>query len=205
MTDKEHFFVTGIGTGIGKTIVSAVLVEKLKSDYWKPIQSGDLNNSDSLSVKSLISNKLSKIHPESYRLSQPFSPHKSAAIDGITIHPENIVSPETNNTLIIEGAGGLMVPLNDKFLMIDLIKKLSVPVILVSQNYLGSINHTLLSIYALKQYGISIKGIIFNGIEDIYSKEFILDYTGIDLLGHIPYFDKADKKTIVDAGNCIDL
>lgn len=205
MPDKEHFFVTGIGTGIGKTIVSAVLVEKLKSDYWKPIQSGDLDNSDSLSVKSLISNKLSKIHPESYRLSQPFSPHKSAAIDGITIDPENIVSPETNNTLIIEGAGGLMVPLNDKFLMIDLIKKLSVPVILISQNYLGSINHTLLSIYALKQYGISIKGIIFNGIEDIYSKEFILDYSGIDLLGHIPYFDKADKKTIVDAGNYIDL
>src|SRR5258706_11131473 len=129
MPDKEHFFVTGIGTGIGKTIVSAVLVEKLKSDYWKPIQSGDLDNSDSILVKSLISNNLSKIHPESYCLSQPFSPHKSAAIDGITIDPENIVSPETNNTLIIEGAGGLMVPLNDKFLMIDLIKKLRVPVI----------------------------------------------------------------------------
>ena len=205
MPDKEHFFVTGIGTGIGKTIISAVLVEKLKSDYWKPIQSGDLDNSDSLLVKSLISSKLSKIHAESYRLSQPFSPHKSAAIDGITIDPENIVSPETNNTLIIEGAGGLMVPLNDKFLMIDLIKKLRVPVILVSQNYLGSINHTLLSIYALKQYGISIKGIIFNGIEDTYSKEFILDYAGIDLLGHIPQFDKADKKTIIDAGNYIDL
>jgi dethiobiotin synthetase len=205
MPDKEHFFVTGIGTGIGKTIVSAVLVEKLKSDYWKPIQSGDLDNSDSILVKSLISNNISKIHPESYCLSQPFSPHKSAAIDGITIDPENIVSPETNNTLIIEGAGGLMVPLNNKFLMIDLIKKLSLPVILVSQNYLGSINHTLLSIHALKQYGIPIKGIVFNGIEDIYSKEFILDYAGIDLLGHIPQFDKADKKTIIDAGNYIDL
>jgi dethiobiotin synthetase len=205
MPEKEHFFVTGIGTGIGKTIVSAILVEKLKADYWKPIQSGDLDNSDSLFVKSLISNKQSKIHPEAYRLNQPFSPHKSAAIDGITIDPENIVLPETNNNLIIEGAGGLMVPLNDRFLMIDLIKKLNVPVILVSQNYLGSINHTILSINALKQYEISIKGIIFNGIEDISSKEFILDYTGVDLLGRIPQCNKIDKKVIMDAGNYIQL
>ncbi|MDB5023356.1 MAG: bioD [Mucilaginibacter sp.] len=205
MPDKEHFFVTGIGTGIGKTIVSAVLVEKLKSDYWKPVQSGDLDNSDSLLVESLISNGHTKIHPESYRLSEPFSPHKSAAIDGISIKPENIILPDTNNKLIIEGAGGLMVPLNDKFLMIDLIKKLHLPVILVSQNYLGSINHTLLSVYALKQYGIPIKGIIFNGIEDVYAEEFILDYAGIELLGHIPQFNKADKKAIIDAGNYVDL
>src|SRR5258708_4942017 len=137
MPDKKHFFVTGIGTGIGKTIVSAILVEKLKADYWKPIQSGDLENSDSLSVKNLISNPHSKIHREAYRLTQPFSPHKSAAIDGIAIEPENIIQPETNNHLIIEGAGGLMVPLNKHFLIIDLIKKLDAPVIIVSQNYLG--------------------------------------------------------------------
>jgi dethiobiotin synthetase len=205
MPEKDHYFVTGIGTGIGKTIVSAVLVEKLKADYWKPIQSGDLDNSDSLLIKSLISNKQSKIHPESYRLNQPFSPHKSAAIDGITIDPENIVPPKTDNTLIIEGAGGLMVPLNNRFLMIDLIKKLNAPVILVSQNYLGSINHTLLSIQALKQYGISIKGIIFNGIKDIYSKEFILDYSGLKLLGHIPQYKSVDKMSIMDAGSHIHL
>jgi dethiobiotin synthetase len=205
MPEKDHYFVTGIGTGIGKTIVSAVLVEKLKADYWKPVQSGDLDNSDSLLIKSLISNKQSKIHPESYRLNQPFSPHKSAAIDGITIDPENIVPPKTDNTLIIEGAGGLMVPLNSRFLMIDLIKKLNVPVILVSQNYLGSINHTLLSIQALKQSGISIKGIIFNGIKDIYSKEFILDYSGLRLLGHIPQYKSVDKMSIMDAGSHIHL
>jgi dethiobiotin synthetase len=205
MPEKQHFFVTGIGTGIGKTIASAVLVEKLKADYWKPVQSGDLENSDSLAVKSLVSNPTTKVHPETYRLSQPFSPHKSAAIDGITIDAENFVIPRTSNSLIIEGAGGLMVPLNDHFLMIDLIKKLNVPVILVSQNYLGSINHTLLSVNVLKQYQIPIKGILFNGIKDIYSKDFILHYTGVELLGHIPEYNDLDKAGIIDAGTYIDL
>src|ERR1700739_3846897 len=118
MPDKKRLFVTGIGTEIGKTIVSAALVEKLQADYWKPVQSGDLENSDSLKVKNLISNSRSFIFPESYKLTQPFSPHKSAAIDGITIEHEKIKPPVTDNILIIEGAGGLMVPLNDKFLMI---------------------------------------------------------------------------------------
>jgi dethiobiotin synthetase len=205
MPEKEILFVSGIGTGIGKTMASAVLVEKLKADYWKPVQSGDLDKSDSFAIKNLISNRDSKIHPETYKLSQPYSPHKSAAIDKLTIDPEKIVLPQTNNTLIIEGAGGLMVPLTDRFLMIDLIKKLNVPVVLVSQNYLGSINHTLLSIQALKQYGISIKGIIFNGVKDIYSKEFILQYTEIALLGHIPQYKEVDKKAIINAGNYIEM
>ncbi|HTD40200.1 MAG TPA: dethiobiotin synthase [Mucilaginibacter sp.] len=205
MTYKKPLFVTGIGTGIGKTIVSAALVEKLKADYWKPIQSGDLDRSDSLTVKNLISNTVTHIYPENYRLTQPFSPHKSAAIDRITIDPDSIQLPKTNNNLIVEGAGGLMVPLNDRFLIIDLIKKLDVEVILVSQNYLGSINHTLLSIYALKNYGIPIRGIIFNGIKDIYSKEFILKNSGIELLGHIPQYNVIDKKAVIDAGNYIEM
>jgi len=199
------FFVTGIGTGIGKTVVSAVLVEKLKADYWKPVQSGDLQNSDTLTVKNLVSNRSSVFHEEAYRLTQPFSPHKSAAIDGITIDPEQIKLPTTNNTQIIEGAGGLMVPLNNQFLMIDLVKQLGAEVILVSQNYLGSINHTLLSIYALKQEKIPIKGIIFNGIKDIYSKEAILEHSQLELLGHIPEYGTLDKNTIIDAGNYINI
>jgi len=204
MPDKP-IFVTGIGTGIGKTIVSAVLVEKLKADYWKPVQSGDLDDSDTKKVKSLVSNSNSRFHEEAYRLSQPFSPHKSAAIDGITIDPRQVIMPVTGNQLIIEGAGGLMVPLNAKFLMIDLIKQLDAEVILVSQNYLGSINHTILSVYALKNEGIRIKGIIFNGIKDIYSKDFILKYSGLDELGHIPQYAAIDKSTIVDAGNFISV
>jgi len=200
---NKPIFVTGIGTGIGKTIVSAVLVEKLKADYWKPIQSGDLDWSDTDKVQSLVTNTTSYYHPEAYRLSQPFSPHKSAAIDGINIDPQRFVLPSTNNTLIIEGAGGLMVPLNSSFLMIDLIKKLGAEVLLVSQNYLGSINHTLLSIYTLKKEQIPIKGIVFNGVKDIYSKEFILEHSGLEFLGQIPEYSPLDKKAIMDAGNYI--
>jgi len=203
MADKP-LFVTGIGTGIGKTVVSAVLVEKLKADYWKPIQSGDLDNTDTFVVKRLISNAVTHFHPEAYRLTQPFSPHKSAAIDGITIDPQKIILPNTTERLIIEGAGGLMVPLTMSFLMIDLIKQLGAEVVLVSKNYLGSINHTLLSVYALQKENIPIKGIIFNGIKDIYSKEVILDYTGLKLLGHVPEYSQLDKKAIIDAGNYID-
>ena len=202
---NKPIFVTGIGTGIGKTIVSAILVEKLKADYWKPIQSGDLDNSDTLAIRNLISNSLSVLHPEAYRLTQPFSPHKSAAIDGIEIDPATIKAPKTSNTLIIEGAGGLMVPLNDQFLIIDLIKQLEAEVILVSQNYLGSINHTLLSASVLKQYQIPLKGIIFNGIKDQSSMDYILNYTQAKILGHIPEYGIIDSEMVIDAGNYITL
>jgi len=201
----NNIFITGIGTEIGKTIVSAALVEKLKADYWKPVQSGDLNNSDTSKVRNLITNNISVFHPETYALTQPFSPHKSAAIDGVSIDKDKFSIPATDNKLIIEGAGGLMVPLSTNFLIIDLIKQLNVEVILVSRNYLGSINHTLLSVDALKQRNIPIRGIIFNGIKDIYSKEYILDYTGLQSLGHIPEYSVIDKKAIIDAGSHLEL
>jgi len=201
----ESIFVTGIGTNVGKTLVSAILVEKLKADYWKPIQSGDLANSDTMKVKSLVSNPLSVFHPESYKLTQPFSPHKSAAIDGISIDIEKFILPETSNSLIVEGAGGIMVPLNERHLVIDLIKKLGLQAVVVSQNYLGSINHTLLTVFALKQYEIPIKGIIFNGPKDFYSKEYILSASKVDHLGHIPEIAVVNKKTIAEAGNYISF
>jgi dethiobiotin synthetase len=202
---NKPLFITGIGTGIGKTIISAILTEKLKADYWKPVQSGDLDDSDTLKVKSLISNTQTVFHPETYRLTQPFSPHKSAAIDGIIIEKEKFMIPETDNQLLIEGAGGLMVPLNDGFLMIDLIKQLDAEVILVSQNYLGSINHTLLSVAVLKQYNIPIKGILFNGKSDVDSESYILKYTGLKLLGHVPKYSSIDKKTVIEASEYISL
>ncbi len=201
----KPIFVTGIGTGIGKTVVSTVLTEKLKADYWKPIQSGDLDNSDTLKVKSLVSNPVTVFHPETYALTQPYSPHKSARIDGIEIDEAKFVIPQTNNRLIIEGAGGLMVPLNDHFLIIDLVKQLDAEVILVSQNYLGSINHTLLSVMALKQYGIDIKGIIFNGDLEPDSESYILQYTGVKMLGHLPEIQVLDKQAVVEAGSYITL
>ncbi|NII82827.1 MULTISPECIES: dethiobiotin synthase [unclassified Pedobacter] len=194
------YFITGIGTGIGKTLISAILTEKLKADYWKPIQSGDLDTSDSITIDSLISNTQTVIHPESYRLTQPLSPHLSARLDGIEIDLNKINTPLTNNNLIIEGAGGLMVPLNEKELIIDLIKKLEVEVILVSQNYLGSINHTLLSVNLLKQYEIPIKGIIFNGDENAETERFILQYSKIKKLGSIPSLKNIDKEKVKAAG-----
>ena len=200
MTNKP-IFVTGIGTGIGKTIVSAILVEKLKADYWKPIQSGDLEDSDTLKVKSLVTNTLSVFHPEAYRLTQPFSPHKSAKIDNITIEADKIILPKTDNQLIIEGAGGLMVPLNDHFLMIDLIRQLDAEVILVSQNYLGSINHTLLSIEALKARGIPLKTIIFNGITDPETEGIIsINSPGIKIK-NIPLLSSLGKTEILIQAN----
>jgi dethiobiotin synthetase len=203
MSEKKPIFITGIGTGIGKTIISAILTEKLNADYWKPIQSGDLNESDTLKVKSLVSNGKSVFHPETYRLTQPYSPHKSASIDGIVIDINAFRIPKTDNILIIEGAGGLMVPLNDYDLMIDLIKKLQAEVVLVSQNYLGSINHTILSWKALQQENILTKGIIFNGETDKESERYILQYTGLKLLGKVPQLQKIDRKTILDTGELL--
>jgi len=201
---KRPIFVTGIGTGIGKTIVSAVLVEKLKADYWKPIQSGDLDNSDTAHVRSLVSNNKTIIHPEAYRLTQPFSPHKSAIIDGIQIDPEQIVLPETNNQLIIEGAGGLMVPLNENFLIIDLIKKLDAEVILVSKNYLGSINHTLLSVEILKMRKIKINRIVFCGDQDLSSEKVISSYSKCDII-RVPYFGQLNSYNIRKFADDLDF
>jgi dethiobiotin synthetase len=201
----KPLFVTGIGTGIGKTLVAAVLVEKLQADYWKPIQSGDLDASDTLKVQGLVSNPKTIFHPETYCLTQAYSPHKSAELDGIVIDENKILLPQTNNTLVIEGAGGLMVPLNDHFLMVNLISQLNAEVILVSQNYLGSINHTLLSVELLKQRGIPVKGIIFNGESNASSEEYILNYTKLQLLGRLPVLKSIGKEAVIKSGELFIL
>jgi dethiobiotin synthetase len=176
MPYKAPLFVTGIGTDVGKTIVSAILVEKLKADYWKPIQSGDLDNSDTMKVQRLVSNPVTRFHPEAYRLTQPYSPHKSAELDGVVIDFNQIQLPETDNQLLIEGAGGLMVPLNNEHFVVDLIKKFNAEVVLVVKHYLGSINHTLLSLELLKQKKIKVSALIFNGDRDEYSERVILKH-----------------------------
>lgn len=202
---SNRYFITGIGTGIGKTITSAILTEKLKADYWKPIQSGDLDVSDSLLIKNLISNTQTVIHPESYRLGQPLSPHLSARIDGIEISLENIKVPESNNSLIIEGAGGLMVPLNNNELILDLIKNLAAKLIIVSQNYLGSINHTLLTLEVLKFNKIPVEGLIFNGPANAESENYISKYSGSRIIGRIPNLSVIDKENIRKAGEYLTL
>ncbi len=202
---NETFFITGIGTGIGKTVVSAILAEKLKADYWKPIQSGDLEISDSLFIKHLVTNTKTVIHPEIYRLGQPLSPHLSAKLDGVRISIDEIQLPQTANTLIIEGAGGLMVPLNVEHLILDLIKKLGTKVIVISQNYLGSINHTLLTLELLKAHHIAVEGIIFNGTPNAETERYITKYSKVKVLGKIPKLSIIDKDSISIAGQYLDL
>jgi len=185
-------FITGIGTDVGKTIASAIVVEALEADYWKPIQAGDLDFSDTHKVKSQISNYKSQFHSNAYALNTPASPHYAAAVDGITIDLKNIKEPKTTNHLVIEGAGGILVPLNDSDCVVDLIQK-DYKVIVVSRHYLGSINHTLLTVEGLQSRKITIVGIIFSGDENKATEEIILKKTGIKFIGRIdnePYFDE---------------
>ena len=192
----KRFFISGIGTGVGKTIISALLCEALQADYWKPIQAGDLENSDTLTVQGLVSNSKTHFHKEAYKLPYALSPHASAENAGMEIHISHIQIPQTNNTLVIEGAGGLMVPINYETLYIDLLPLWNVEVVLVSRHYLGSINHTLLSAELLKQRNISVKGIVFNGDENQQSEKVILKLTGLEMLGRIPETSNIDKHFI---------
>lgn len=187
----KQFFITGIGTDVGKTIMSAIITEALEADYWKPIQAGDLETGDAHTVAQLISNSKTKIHPNTYALKTPMSPHAAAKIDGITIDVTKIKAPKTTNNLIIEGAGGVLVPLNDSETIIDIIQP-NYKVIVVSRHYLGSINHTLMTVQLLQSKGFEVF-LVFNGEEHKTTEDIILKITGVKVVGRIqeePYFDK---------------
>lgn len=193
---NKKLFVTGIGTGIGKTIVSAILTEALQADYWKPVQSGDLDRSDSELVKSLTSENII-IHQERYQLELAASPHQSAKKENIEIKLTDFSLPVTSNHLIVEGAGGLFVPLNEKDFMLDVIQHLNLPVVVVSTNYLGCINHTLLSIEALKNRGILIDLFVFNGEFDEDTHQIILKHLPEDIEKiYLPKIDLLTKENL---------
>ncbi|WP_233897936.1 dethiobiotin synthase [Tenacibaculum piscium] len=187
------YFITGISTEVGKTIASAIFTEALEADYWKPIQAGELDDSDSHKIKKFISNKKTIIHPNSYALKTPMSPHAAAEIENITIDLAKIIEPKTDNeNLVIEGAGGLFVPLNNTDTILDIIKP-TYKVIVVSRHYLGSINHTLLTVNLLKEKGFDVS-ILFSGDEHKTTEEIIKKMTGVPVIGRIdeePYFDKS--------------
>jgi len=187
----KKVFITGISTEVGKTIVSAIVTQALQADYWKPIQAGELEFSDTLKVEGLVSNSKSKFHPNSFALNTPMSPHAAADIDGVEITTENIVAPATENTLVIEGAGGLLVPINNSETIADIIHPKD-KVILVSRHYLGSINHTLLSLEYLKNKGADV-AVIFSGEEHPTTEKVIKKMTGVNVIGRVdeePYFDE---------------
>ncbi|TXN38000.1 dethiobiotin synthase [Flagellimonas hymeniacidonis] len=187
-------FITGISTDVGKTIASAIVVEALQADYWKPVQAGDLEYSDSHKVEELISNNKTKIHKNSYALNTPMSPHAAAEIDGIAIEIDKIKEPNTENHLVIEGAGGLLVPLNGSDTVFDLIKH-DHKVIVVSRHYLGSINHSLLTIEKLRERSLKI-GIVFSGDEHPTTESIILKKTGVTFLGRINEEEVFDKEVV---------
>lgn len=181
----RKIFVTGIGTDVGKTVVSSILTEALQSDYWKPVQTGNYYGSDTDQVKKLVSNEKTLFHQEAYSYEPQLSPHAAAHAMGETIDVNKLQLPSTQNNIVIEGAGGILVPLTENFFIIDLIKKFEAETVLVVQHYLGSINHTLLSVEYLKSQGINFRGIIFNGSPQKQSEDVIIKHCKVPILGHI--------------------
>jgi len=190
----KRIFVTGISTDVGKTIAAAIVTESLNADYWKPVQAGDLKNTDSHKLAELITNEKTRIHESSYELKTPMSPHAAAEIDNLIIDISQINEPETTNHLVIEGAGGLLVPLNEKDTILDIIKA-NYQVIVVSRHYLGSINHSLLTIDSLKQKGFNV-AIIFSGNEHPSTEDIIIRKTGVKVIGRIEEETNFDKSLI---------
>ena len=180
-------FVTGIGTGVGKTLASAVVAEALGAGYWKPVQTGD--ESDAAYVGARLTKPC--IYPEVYRLALPASPHIAARAEGVEIDLERIVAALPPGDVVVEGAGGLLVPLNGDDFMADLALRLDARVVLVSRNYLGSINHSLLTARVAREWGLRVAGWIFNDQYGDYEEE-IVRWTGYPMLGRIPFTDNPD-------------
>ena len=188
----KRFFITAIGTDSGKTLASAIICKALAADYWKPVQSG--SPTDTETVQALCPGV--RVHPEAYKLQMPASPHAAARAEGREIDITSIEAPDTDNYLVIEGAGGCLVPLNDQHFMIDLVPQLQARVVLVANLYLGSINHTLLTWRLLQERGYPVAGIIFNGPSNPESERIILHHTGYKKLLHIQQHQQLSPEII---------
>lgn len=198
----QPLFITGIGTGVGKTLVSAIVAEALGADYWKPVQAGWEDGTDTHTIQDLVSNPVCKVHPEVYRLQTPASPHIAARVDGVQIDTtvikaamQTILATIGDKPLVIEGAGGLLVPLSADVLMADLIKELNAKVMLVSRNYLGSINHSLLTAAYCKSNDIEVAGWIFTDDYMQYETE-IVQWSGYPSLGSVPKLSIVNPSSI---------
>lgn len=198
-----NLFVTGIGTNVGKTIMSAVLTEALQADYWKPIQSGTIEGRDAETVKTLISNNTTVIHPEAYSLKEPLSPHFAAKLEGVEIDLNKIHLPKTNNQLLIEGAGGLMVPINNQHYVIDIAKQFNCDIALVASNYLGCINHTLLSIDYILRHNLKLSMLILNGEFEPEVESAILNYAKIATILKVPTLKAVTKAEVLVAASSV--
>jgi dethiobiotin synthase len=196
---NRGFIVSGTDTGIGKTTVAAMLVLALDALYWKPIQSGTQDGTDTQRVRALTLLPDDRFLPERYVLLQPLSPHRAAELDGVAIEPETLMVPAAARTLIVEGAGGLMVPITRRVLQIDLFADWGLPIILCARTALGTINHTLLSIEALRSRRLQLHGLIFVGNDNADNVRTIAEFSGARVLGHVPQLQSIDRGALLDA------
>jgi dethiobiotin synthetase len=201
----KTFFVTGIGTNVGKTIASAIITEALQADYWKPIQSGTIDGSDKHTVSELISNEKTKVHDEIYAFREPASPHLAASLENQTIQLSKLVLPESSNHLVIEGAGGILVPINSNNFVIDIANSFNCDVILVIRNYLGCINQSLLSIDYLVSNNYNLKGLVLIGNFDKLVKSAILNHAEIPVILEINELEAINKEVISEFSKNVNV
>ncbi|HWY09818.1 MAG TPA: dethiobiotin synthase [Bacteroidia bacterium] len=201
----NRFFISGIGTNVGKTLVSAILCEALQADYWKPIQCGVAEGRDKDIVKKLLSNSKSICHDETFLLKEPASPHIAAKKENIKITMDELKMPQTLNKLCIEGAGGPLVPINDNYFVIDMAKQNGLAVVLVVSSYLGCINHSLLAIDYLLNNNFKLHGLVLNGDFDEGVKNAITNYKRVPVLAEIPQTDKPDKKFVSEQASKVNV
>jgi dethiobiotin synthetase len=194
---NQDLFVTGTDTGVGKTLLSALLVAGLQRKYWKPIQTGASEGTDRQTVIRWLDVPEASTYPEAYIFDPPVSPHLAAERQGIEIDFNRIRRPASASTLIIEGAGGLLVPINGKQLMVDLIKHLEAPAVIATRTTLGTINHTLLTVASARHAGVDIRGVVMIGHENTENRRAIERYGNVPVIGSIPWLDRIDRPTLV--------
>ncbi len=194
----KHTIVTGTDTYVGKTLCSAMLVDGLDGAYWKPVQSGTRDRTDRETIQSIAELDDDRFFKEAYCLTEPLSPHRAAELDQVVIDPSILTLPSSTRPLIIEGAGGLLVPVTRDLLQIDLFAVWKIPVVLCARTTLGTINHTLLSVEALKRRNIAIRGLVFIGADNADTVRTIVDFAGLKVLGRIPPLDRVDKKSLAE-------
>jgi dethiobiotin synthetase len=193
---KQRLVITGTDTGIGKTVFSAALTDALGASYWKPVQSGLDEESDSEIVARLGRIPAERIVPEAWRLKTPVSPHQAAEIDGVTIDVQTLTPPETDLPLVIEGAGGLLVPLTRRETFADVFARWQIPVVLCARTSLGTINHTLLSLAAMRQRGIPVAGVAFIGDEYAETQRIIQQMGEVRIFGRLPRLETLTPDTL---------